>query len=44
MEILQIELNEVMDELRSLANERTKKIYISNCVHEPVFGVSCSLA
>ncbi|MEK4832959.1 hypothetical protein MHI07_14920 [Bacillus sp. FSL H8-0545] len=30
----------VMHELESLGKERTKKIYISNGAHEPVFGVT----
>ncbi|MEH7219517.1 DNA alkylation repair protein [Bacillus toyonensis] len=30
----------VMQELESLGKERTKKIYISNGAHEPVFGVA----
>lgn len=30
----------VMDELEALGKERTKKIYISNGAHDPVFGVA----
>ena len=30
----------VMQELKALGKERTKKIYISNGAHEPVFGVA----
>ncbi len=30
----------VMQELEALGKERTKKIYISNGAHEPVFGVA----
>lgn len=37
-----MELNEIMDELKSLGTERTKKIYMSNGAKEPVFGVSIS--
>lgn len=37
-----MELNEIMDELKSLGTERTKKIYMSNGAQEPVFGVSIS--
>lgn len=37
-----MELNEIMDELKSLGTERTKKIYISNGAQEPVFGVTIS--
>ncbi|MBU3146858.1 DNA alkylation repair protein [Clostridium sp. CF012] len=37
-----MELNEIMDELKSLGKERTKKIYMSNGAKEPVFGVSIS--
>ena len=36
-----MELNEIMDELKSLGKERMKKIYMSNA-KEPVFGVSIS--
>jgi hypothetical protein len=37
-----MELNEIMDELKSLGKERTKKIYMSNGAKEPVFGVTIS--
>ena len=37
-----MELNEIMDELKSLGNERTKKMYMSNGAQEPVFGVTIS--
>jgi hypothetical protein len=37
-----MELNEIMSELESLGNERTKKIYMSNGAKEPVFGVTIS--
>lgn len=37
-----MELSEIMDELKSLGKERTKKIYISNGAKEPVFGVTIS--
>ncbi|OSX96413.1 hypothetical protein S3E15_00044 [Bacillus mycoides] len=30
----------VMQELEALGKERTKKIYISNGAHEPVFGAA----
>ena len=33
-------LEEVMQELEALGKERTKKIYISNGAHEPLFGVA----
>jgi len=33
-------LDMVMQELESLGKERTKKIYISNGAHEPLFGVA----
>ncbi|MEK3827006.1 MULTISPECIES: DNA alkylation repair protein [Paenibacillus] len=33
-------VNEVMQELEALGKERTKKIYISNGAHEPLFGVA----
>jgi hypothetical protein len=35
-----MEIKEIMDELKSLGTERTKKIYISNGAKEPVFGVA----
>jgi hypothetical protein len=35
-----MELNDIMDELKSLGKERTKKIYMSNGAKEPVFGVT----
>lgn len=37
-----MELKEIMDELKSLGKERTKKIYMSNGAKEPVFGVPIS--
>lgn len=37
-----MELNEIMDELKSLGKERTKKTYMSNGAKEPVFGVTIS--
>ena len=37
-----MELSEIMDELKSLGKERTKKIYMSNGAREPVFGVTIS--
>lgn len=37
-----MELNEIMDQLKSLGTERTKKIYMGNGAKEPVFGVSIS--
>lgn len=37
-----MELKEIMDELKSLGTERTKKVYMSNGAKEPVFGVSIS--
>lgn len=33
-------LEEVMQELEGLSKERTKKIYLSNGAHEPLFGVA----
>lgn len=33
-------VEEVMQELEALGKERTKKIYMSNGAHEPVFGVA----
>ena len=33
-------LEMVMQELEALGKERTKKIYISNGAHEPLFGVA----
>jgi hypothetical protein len=33
-------LNEVLEELKSLGTERTKKTYMSNGAREPVFGVT----
>lgn len=33
-------IDEVMHELEALGKERTKKIYMSNGAHEPVFGVA----
>lgn len=33
-------LEQVMQELEALGKERTKKIYISNGAHEPLFGVA----
>jgi 3-methyladenine DNA glycosylase AlkD len=35
-----VNLQMVMQELETLGNERTKKIYISNGAHEPLFGVA----
>jgi 3-methyladenine DNA glycosylase AlkD len=35
-----MELKEIMEELKSLGNERTKKIYMSNGAREPLYGVS----
>ncbi len=35
-----MELNEIMEELKSLGSERTKKTYIRNGAKEPVFGVA----
>lgn len=35
-----MDLETVMRELEALGKERTKKIYISNGAHEPVFGVA----
>ena len=35
-----MKLKEIMDELKSLGKERTKKIYMSNGAKEPVFGVA----
>jgi hypothetical protein len=35
-----MELNEIIDELKSLGTERTKKIYLANGAKEPVFGVT----
>jgi hypothetical protein len=35
-----MELNEIMEELKSLGTERTKKTYIRNGAKEPVFGVA----
>ncbi|MDP4087032.1 MAG: DNA alkylation repair protein [Bacillota bacterium] len=37
-----MELNEIMDELKSLGTERTKKNYMRNGAQEPVFGVTIS--
>lgn len=37
-----MELNEIMDELKSLGSERTKKIYMGNGANEPLYGVSIS--
>jgi hypothetical protein len=37
-----MELKEIMEELKSLGTERTKKIYMSNGAKEPVFGVTIS--
>jgi len=34
--MLQMELKEIMDELKSLGTERTKKVYMSNGAKEPV--------
>ncbi|MDF2674374.1 MAG: hypothetical protein K0R09_2642 [Clostridiales bacterium] len=35
-----MELKEIMEELKALGTERTKKIYMSNGAREPVFGVT----
>ncbi len=35
-----MELNEIMDQLKSLGTDRTKKTYMSNGAQEPVFGVT----
>ena len=35
-----MDLQMVMQELEALGKERTKKIYISNGAHEPIFGVA----
>lgn len=35
-----MELNKIIEELKSLGTERTKKIYMSNGAQEPVFGVT----
>ncbi|GKU77252.1 DNA alkylation repair protein [Paenibacillus sp. L3-i20] len=35
-----MDLEAVMQELESLGKERTKKIYLSNGAHEPLFGVA----
>jgi len=40
--MLQMELTEIMDELKSLGTERTKKIYMNKGAKEPVFGVAIS--
>ena len=37
-----MEVKEIMNELKSLGKERTKKSYMSNGVREPVFGVTIS--
>ncbi|ACL77674.1 DNA alkylation repair protein [Ruminiclostridium cellulolyticum] len=37
-----MELNEIMEALKSLGNERTKKKYMSSGAKEPVFGVTIS--
>jgi hypothetical protein len=37
-----MELNEIIDELKSLGKERTKKVYMKSGAKEPVFGVSIS--
>lgn len=37
-----MELNEIMEELKSLGTERTKKTYMRNGAQEPVFGVTIS--
>lgn len=34
-----MDLETVMQELEALGKERTKKIYLSNGAHEPLFGV-----
>ena len=35
-----MDLQMVMEELEALGKERTKKMYISNGAHEPLFGVA----
>ncbi|HWL23807.1 MAG TPA: DNA alkylation repair protein, partial [Ureibacillus sp.] len=35
-----MDLETVMQELEALGKERTKKTYISNGAHEPLFGVA----
>ncbi|MGK0467195.1 MAG: hypothetical protein ACJAX4_002486 [Clostridium sp.] len=40
--MLQMELNEIMDELKSLGKESIKKKYMSNGAQEPIFGVTIS--
>lgn len=35
-----MKVEEVMQELEALGKERTKKIYVSNGAHEPLFGVA----
>ncbi|MEK5428890.1 DNA alkylation repair protein [Cytobacillus sp. FSL R7-0680] len=35
-----MDFKEVMNELEALGKERTKKIYLSNGAHEPLFGVA----
>lgn len=37
-----MELNEILDQLSSLTNERTKKYYVSGGAKEPVFGCTIS--
>jgi len=37
---IDLDFNTVMQELEALGKERTKKIYISNGAHEPLFGVT----
>lgn len=39
-EVKQMDLHTVMSELEALGKERTKKIYMSNGAHEPLFGVA----
>ena len=35
-----MDLQSVMQELEALSKERTKKMYISNGAHEPLFGTA----
>lgn len=35
-----MDFNTVMQEREALGKERTKKIYLSNAAHEPLFGVA----
>jgi 3-methyladenine DNA glycosylase AlkD len=40
MEVDRMDIQTVMQELKALGKERSKKMYISNGAHEPVFGVA----